>query len=371
MDRQLTRTSRRWRRKAIAVGVLAAALGAAAFVTIGHGRGASRAPQRDMAIDAAVRAEVIHAAVAQLDRAYVFPAQAERMHALLLGKLQHGDFDDIDSADDFADRLTTVLRKASRDDHLQVRYVEHALPPQVPGQSLPAAEQAHEHAEQLRFNYGMAEVKRLQGNLGYIDLHQLGRPDGADLRMADAFGLLRDTQALVIDLRHCTGGDPDTVMHFASYLFDRPTHLNDVYWRDENRTEVRWTSATVPGARYGQHRAVYLLTSGDTFSGCEDLAYALKNAHRAILVGETTGGGAHAGSPQRLDAHFMMFVPSGRPISPVTHTDWEGVGVVPDVSTSAAKALDRAQLLALRNIVAHEPDPDWKRRVQQRVRDLE
>lgn len=72
-----------------------------------------------------------------------------------------------------------------------------------------------------------------------------------------------------------------------------------------------------------------------------------------------------------LDGHFMMFVPSGRPISPVTHTDWEGVGVVPDVPTSAAKASDTAQLLALRAIVAREQDPDWKRRVQHRVDDLE
>jgi hypothetical protein len=47
------------------------------------------------------------------------------------------------------------------------------------------------------------------------------------------------------------------------------------------------------------------------------------------------------------------------------------VGVVPDVPTSAGKASDTAQLLALRDIVAREQDPDWKRRVQQRVHDLE
>jgi hypothetical protein len=44
----------------------------------------------------------------------------------------------------------------------------------------------------------------------------------------------------------------------------------------------------------------------------------------------TTGGGAHPGNPRHLSAHFMMFVPNGRSINPVTHTDWEGVGVVPD-----------------------------------------
>jgi hypothetical protein len=370
MDKQDTRSAGRGRRKVIAAAVLAG-LGALAFVVVGHAHRADGPVQRDMAIDGAVRARVIDAVVAQLDRAYVFPDKAAQMHALLLRKLQHGDFDRITSAEDFADKLTSVLRDASHDGHMEVRYYEQPLAPEVPGQAPPREHVEHERLEQLRFNYGMAEVKRLQGNLGYIDLHQMGRPGGADLRMADAMGLLRDTQALVIDLRHCDGGDPDTVMHFASYLFDRPTHLNDVYWRDENRTEVRWTSAAVPGPRFGQARPVYVLTSHDTFSGCEDLAYALKNTHRAILVGETTGGGAHAGNPQRLDAHFMMFVPSGRPISPVTHTDWEGVGVVPDVPVSAGKASDMAQLLALRGVVAREQDADWKRRVQDRVDELE
>jgi C-terminal processing protease CtpA/Prc len=159
-------------------------------------------------------------------------------------------------------------------------------------------------------------------------------------------------------------------MAFASYLFDRPTHLNDVYWREENRTERRWTKAQVAGHRYGQERKVYLLTSGDTFSGCEDLAYALKNNRRATLIGEETGGGAHAGDPHRLSAHFMMFVPSGRPINPITHTDWEGVGVAPDVSTSAADALVVAQIVALKAVLASEADVEWKAKLQERVSEL-
>jgi C-terminal processing protease CtpA/Prc len=183
--------------------------------------------------------------------------------------------------------------------------------------------------------------------------------------------LLVDTKALVIDLRHCGGGDPESVMLFASYLYDKPTHLNDVYWRDENRTEQRWTQASVVGTKYGEARKVYLLTSGDTFSGCEDFAYALKNNKRATLVGETTGGGAHAGGPHRLDAHFMMFVPSGRPINPVTHTDWEGVGVAPDIKASAKNALDVAQVAALKAMIPVETDPVWRKKLQERLHDLD
>jgi C-terminal processing protease CtpA/Prc len=126
----------------------------------------------------------------------------------------------------------------------------------------------------------------------------------------------------------------------------------------------------VPGTKYGEARKVMLLTSADTFSGCEDFAYALKYSGRATLVGAVTGGGAHAGNPHRLGAHFMMFVPSGRPINPVTHTDWENVGVEPDVRTSEKSALDVAQTMLLKQLIARETDADWKARLQARLAEL-
>lgn len=327
-------------------------------------------PQKDMAIDAATRAAVIDAAIANLDRAYVFPEKAAAMDARLRAGLQRGEFDDVRSAERFAERLTKTLREASHDAHLEVRYFEQAVPPEAAGSEPSPEEKARDLVHGQRFDFGVGSVGRLHGNIGYIDLHQFGRAPGAVARYAAAMDLLADTGALVVDLRKCGGGDPDSVMAFASYLFDQPTHLNDVYWRAENRTERRWTSAQVAGHRYGQARKVYLLTSEDTFSGCEDLAYALKNNHRATLVGETTGGGAHAGDPHRLSAHFMMFVPAGRPINPITHTDWEGVGVAPDVPVSAAKALDVAQVLALEALASAETDPEWKAQLLQRAGEL-
>ncbi len=334
------------------------------------GRAQSEPPQKDMNVDKAIRAEVIDGVIANLDRAYVFPDKAAVMEKHLRAQLQHGDFDAVTSAAKFADVLTDALQSDSHDKHLEVRYFADPIPLKSDQGDSPV-DKAAELTEESRFNFGFSGVDRLQGDIGYIDLHQFGRPQGVATRIAAAMTLLGDTKALVIDLRHCGGGDPESVMLFASYLYDKPTHLNDVYWRDENRTEQRWTTANVPGTRYGQARQVYLLTSSDTFSGCEDFAYALKNNRRAILVGETTGGGAHAGGPHRLAAHFMMFVPSGRPINPVTHTDWEGVGVNPDVKSSVKNALDVAQLAILKQLVAAEKDPVWQQKLKDRIHDLQ
>jgi len=327
-------------------------------------------PQNDMTVDLATRNDVIEAAIANLNGAYVFPETATAMEKQLRARQARGAFDAVSSAQQFADVLTDVLQDESHDKHLVVRYFEKPIPEQANDKDDSPDGEA-ELLHQRRLNFGIENVGRFRGNIGYIDLHSFGRPKLVAERIAATMQLLADTNALIVDLRKCGGGDPDTVMLFASYLFDHRTQLNDIYFRDENRTEERWTTDAVQGKKYGETRKVYLLTSSDTFSGCEDFAYALKNIGRATLIGETTGGGAHAGSPTRLSLHFMMFVPSGRPISPITHTDWEGIGVTPNVPVSPKRALDEAQVAALKELIAIEPDVEWKRRLQDRLADLD
>jgi len=329
-------------------------------------------PQKDMAIDSAMRTEAIESAIALLNQHYVFPEKAALLEKQLRAQMQHGDFEHITSAEKFAQALSQSLQRDTRDKHLEVRYMEEEVPVTPPDQDQDdTPERKASYLHQTRLNFGFSGFTRLQGNMGYVDLHAFGRSRGAIDRIAAMMSLLQDTNGLIIDLRKCGGGDPETVMAFASYLFDEPTHLNDLYWRDEDHTDERWTTANVPGKKYGQARRVYLLTGEDTLSGCEDFAYALKYAKRATLVGATTGGGAHAGSPQRLGPHFMMFVPSGRPINPVTHTDWEGVGVVPDIVVSERKALDVAQVALLKDLIATETDEDWKGRLKDRLSEID
>ena len=65
-----------------------------------------------------------------------------------------------------------------------------------------------------------------------------------------------------------------------------------------------------------------------------------------MIVGETTGGGAHPVSEHRIDEHFSIGVPFAHPVNPVTGKDWEGTGVVPDVAVPEKEALERAEQLA-------------------------
>ena len=157
----------------------------------------------------------------------------------------------------------------------------------------------------------------------------------------------------------------------CSYLFGaEPVHLNDLYWREGDRTQEFWTRKEVAGKRY-LNKDVYVLTSKRTFSGAEEFTYNLKNLKRATIIGETTGGGAHPGGGFRISEHFGMFVPTGRAISPITKTNWEGTGVTPDVSVPADQALLLARLMALKKSLPTLTNPDFKAGVEEEVQKLE
>lgn len=137
----------------------------------------------------------------------------------------------------------------------------------------------------------------------------------------------------------------------SSYLFgDKPVHLNDLYWRKGDRTDEFWTKPAAAAKKFPD-KDVYVLTSNRTFSAGEEFTYNLKNLKRAIIVGETTGGGAHPGGMERLSEHFGVFIPTGRAINPISKTNWEGTGVEPDIKVPKEQALKVAYLMALKKSV--------------------
>jgi C-terminal processing protease CtpA/Prc len=143
------------------------------------------------------------------------------------------------------------------------------------------------------------------------------------------------------------------------YSGEERVHVNDFYHRTDGKTEEFWTSTSVPGPRV-DGKDLYLLTSRRTGSAAEEFAYDVKNLKRGTLVGETTAGGANPGGMVRLNDHFAAFIANGRAINPVSHTNWEGVGVEPDVKTPADDALKTAHLAALTALRAKATDDERK-----------
>ena len=204
-------------------------------------------------------------------------------------------------------------------------------------------------------NFGIHRVERLDGNVGYLDVRRVPVPANAGPAISAAMELVAGTYALIIDLRRNGGGSPEGVVYWCSHLVDEqpPTHLNDIFRADTAETHQFWALSYVPGPRYVD-RPVYVLTSSRTFSGGEDFAYTLQALGRAQVIGETTGGGAHPTRPFPISAAVHIAIPFARSINPVTGTNWQGTGVVPDVRVPQEQAYDVAYATALRHVLARD-----------------
>lgn len=296
----------------------------------------------------------------KLETQYVFPDIGAEVARKLLAAHKAERYTGFNN-DALAGALTKDLQLWSADKHLRVGYSATPMPEVATVQmEIPAGEKAA-YAEYLRRdNYGISKLEVLKGNIGYIDFKYFCTPEFAGDSYTAMMNYVANTDALILDLRRCGGStSPDAIPFICSYLFDKPVHLNDLYWRPNNFTHQAWTYAYVPGKRY-IGKPVYVLVSNGTFSGAEELAYDLQNLKRAILVGERTGGGANGGGDVTLTPNFSVFMPIGRAINPITKTNWEGVGVTPDSLISPNKAQHAAYLMALRQAQQTTTDEGYR-----------
>lgn len=340
------------------------------FLATGISRAQERAATPDLTIDAKLRLEVIDAVVRNMKDYYVFPEVADEVGRAIRRRQQNKEYDRVTSAAEFARLLTSQLREVTSDKHLSVNYSPRPLPARRENAEPTAEERQGLRNYGIDINYGFERVERLAGNIGYIRLNLFFPAEYGGDTAAAAMKFVADTESLIIDLRGNDGGQPNMIVLLASYLFSHePVQLSGLFQRKTNSIQQYWTMPYVPGERY-IGKEVYILTSKRTFSGGEAFAYDLKNLKRATIVGETTEGAANPRDVYRINEHFWMGIPTARPVSPITQTNWEGTGVKPDVDVPAGLALKTAHLTALTKLLetsAGSTDESRKERLRKAI----
>ncbi|MFF3258831.1 S41 family peptidase [Streptomyces sp. NPDC002932] len=287
-------------------------------------------------------APVIDETVRLLTERYVFPEAADQIADLLRRRLAEGTYD-VEDAEELSRLVTADLQSVNGDRHLRLKHHAEPVPPKEGAATLDAMRRDFDSSLG-----GAPRVQLLDGGVAVVELAPMLFPlEWAAEPLSAALTLVSRAEALIVDLRGNRGGDPDTVAFVCGYLLDERTHLNTMYWRGGERTEQSWSPPHVPGARFGGTKPLYVLTGDSTFSAAEELAYDLQQLGRAVVVGESTRGGAHPCQGWTVHPHLEATVPFGRAINPVSGTNWEGVGVGPDVPCAAADSLGRAHGLAL------------------------
>ncbi|MEW6411331.1 MAG: S41 family peptidase [Candidatus Zixiibacteriota bacterium] len=320
-------------------------------------------------IDAKKQAEIIDSVVAALNEIYVFPETAKKMEQYLRQRHKDKAYNGLATTREFTAQLTEDVREISKDRHLAVIFMpQDDVDYFLNRDSVSEQEQRRILQEEIRresySNFDFEKVERMSGNVGYLKFNSFAEAEYAGATAVAALNFLAHCDALIIDLRDNGGGNPSMIQLITSYFFEEPVHLNSFYVRAEDSIHQFWTQSHVQGPRMTDVD-LYVLTSSRTFSGAEEFTYNLKNLKRATIVGETTGGGAHP-VDRRLFANLnvAMSLPFGRAINPITGTNWEGVGVEPDIKVSREQALDVAYTEALKSLLEKATDEERKQNLR-------
>lgn len=289
---------------------------------------------------------------------YAYKDVALQLSLLLKKNLTSGKYDNYTKPEDFKNALTIDLRSLNHDKHLTLNY--------DPSQNAsPLTQNVSESPEQRakrfsvfnrQMNYGMEKVQFFPGNVGYIKMNYFDAfLDYSGNVINASFDFLKNSDAIILDLRDNTGGASTTVGYIAGLFFDTTTLIGTSY--------NRYTDSTTP--EYLQPREkehlltnadLYVLTSTSTISGGEALAYILKYMKRAKVIGATSAGAANPGRIIRINSTFTAFIPNRYSRNIVSQTNWEGTGVPVDINIDPTSALDKARLEALITLKAKTTD---------------
>jgi hypothetical protein len=295
--------------------------------------------------------DIVRLVTEVLNEKYIFPEIAAKIGKILEEKLLIGGYKGCVTVEELTMALTTDLRTIGDDRHLGV-FVYH---PTKDEDMREEDDQDYYASYRLR-NYGFCELKTFPGNIGYLNLTIFPPPDKAGIHAVTAMQYLANTDSVIIDLRDNGGGEGYMGVFLGSYFFSEPVQFTGMYDGPTKSTEIQWTYAYVPGGRMAD-TPLFILTSTSTFSAAEDFAYSMQSQKRAMIIGERTRGGAHPVdyiTNQELGIEVM--VPIGRSINPITGSNWQGVGVKPEIEVPAGHALYHARREALDVLIRKSED---------------
>ena len=301
--------------------------------------------------------DVVEQVATLIENNYFDPTRAAAIADDLRAGARAGQFDSLRDPRDLATAVTARLQPS--DHHFRLTWSPAGQPTSDrPDSANPGPAQSLETLER-RNAYGFRRVEILPGALGYIDLRtfadfSFAKPDEPARQAADAaLALVASADAVIVDLRNNGGGSPNMVGYLVSAFTPPDANIYNTFrHRDTVGTER-------PKQSYAKPRLdvpLYILISGRTASAAESTAYTLQAAKRAVLVGEVSRGAANPGGELPVGDGFNVFISTSTAINPITGTNWEGVGVKPDVPVSPDKALERAEILALQGVLAQDPN---------------
>lgn len=294
--------------------------------------------------------QIIDKAFSLLKQHYIFPERIAPMEKEIYKKINDRMFAKYTAADEFLKHLDADLETLSNDRHIDIFYDPIRVKQiETEGKDDNKNTYAPEFLQRAKYeNYLVKKAERLDGNVGYLKFNSFVDTALSRKTLSAAMEFLSNSSALIIDLRQNGGGDSRTCSYLLSYFLPESTLL----MKRRSRTE-KSTYEYIPKSgikKFSKDVPVYILTSKRTSSAAEAFAYTLQSYKRATVIGDTTNGEANPGYLFAVNSEMYIMIPAFENINPVTKTNWQAIGVIPDIKIVADKALAVAQQKAYQQL---------------------
>lgn len=163
----------------------------------------------------------------------------------------------------------------------------------------------------------------LDNHIGYIKIITF-MSGSTPNEFIEALNNTKDTDSLIIDLRGNTGGLLDNAVFIADRFINQGT-IVDIIYRNGNKKTVRARNEGIP-----LDKPIVVLVNGTSASASEILSGALKDAHKATLVGNKTFGKGLVQKVVPLPNSTGVNVTIARYLTP-NGTDINKLGIKPDI----------------------------------------
>ncbi len=303
--------------------------------------------------------EVVRDVEKLLQQHYVFPAMRPALVAKLRASLASGRYRVADPGL-LAALVTEDIEGVAKDAHLGLNWNPPEYQATVRKNAAPAnqAETETYWAEHARVtHHGLQEMRILPGNVRYLRITRFGwQADQTGTAYEGAMRFLKDGDAVIVDLRGNSGGEMSAVTYAISHFMPGEEEKVLLTSGERDKPEQTHVLSYLPAGRV--KAPLYVLSDEHSVSAAEEFLYHVKSFRLGTIVGAKSAGAANNNLLYPVAPGFLLSVSVYSPRHGLTGTNWEGVGIEPDIATAPAQALDMAHKTALERLSAAAKSPD-------------
>lgn len=307
---------------------------------------------------------IINDAIGLLKANYIYPDRVLPIESVLKKKVKNKEYSSHNTVIDFTRAVTKDLEEIGKDHHLGIFYGPEWVS-KIKAVNNSGANNLSANPQQFLDminydNFGLRKVERIEGNIGYFSFVRAEGLEYSKAAIVGAMNFISHSDAIIIDIRQNHGFSAEVVLFLESYFLPDSTKVGSFKRRVNNETVELYITKDPAVKKISESVPLFIVVDNKTSSGGEALAYDLQQFKRATIIGEQTLGEANPGRRFVINDQLWMMIPTATSMNAISGTNWEQVGVTPNIKTERSKTLQIAVLEASKSIVAKTRIPMQK-----------